>query len=380
MKMPKLRFKDKDGGDFPEWTEKTLGEISEPRQHKTISGSDLLPEGYPVYGANGLIGYYDSFNHELETVAVTCRGATCGKVTLVPAKSWITGNSMSLDSINPIENSHKFIYYALINRGFKDVISGSAQPQIVGSAIKSVKLNIPTLKEQNIIASFLSSFDDKIENLTKKHELLVQYKKGVMQKIFNQEVRFKDKDGRDFPKWKFLLGNEIFRNVNNRNDNSELPILSATQDKGMYPRSENGIDIISSDKSVSSYKVIDKGDYVISLRSFQGGIEYSEYTGISSPAYTVLKPIKEIVDNFFRAYFKKDSFISELNGTVVGIRDGKQISFSAFSTLELPYPCIEEQRLIADYLYLIDKKIALSNSVLNATKQYKQGLLQQMFI
>jgi type I restriction enzyme S subunit len=201
-----------------------------------------------------------------------------------------------------------------------------------------------------------------------------------MQKIFNREIRFKDRAEESFPEWEYFSGDIIFKSVNNRNHNSELPILSATQDRGMYPRSENGIDIISSEKSVSSYKVINKGDYVISLRSFQGGIEYSEYDGISSPAYTVLKPIKEISDNFFRAYFKKDSFISQLNGTVVGIRDGKQISFSAFSTLELPYPCIEEQELIANFLSLIDKKIALCNAELIATKKYKQGLLRQMFI
>lgn len=179
-----IRFKDMGNKDFPGWVEHTLGDICEPRQHKTISGTHLLPSGYPVFGANGLIGYYDSYNHELETVAVTCRGATCGEVTLVPAKSWITGNSMSLDNVNTKENNHKFIYYAVINRGFKDVISGSAQPQIVGSAIKSVKLTMPKIEEQAKIAKFLSSIDDRISLAQSQITLTKKYKQGLLQQMF----------------------------------------------------------------------------------------------------------------------------------------------------------------------------------------------------
>lgn len=179
-----IRFKDMGNKDFPGWVEHTLGDICEPRQHKTISGTHLLPNGYPVFGANGLIGYYDSYNHELETVAVTCRGATCGEVTLVPAKSWITGNSMSLDNVNTKENNHKFIYYAVINRGFKDVISGSAQPQIVGSAIRSVKLTMPKIEEQEKIAKFLSSIDDRISLAQSQITLTKKYKQGLLQQMF----------------------------------------------------------------------------------------------------------------------------------------------------------------------------------------------------
>jgi type I restriction enzyme S subunit len=179
-----IRFKDEGGKDFPGWVECLLGDICEPRQHKTISGGQLLSSGYPVYGANGLIGYYDSYNHEFETVAVTCRGATCGEVTLVPAKSWITGNSMSLDSVNQNENNHKFIYYAIINRGFKDIISGSAQPQIVGSAIRSVKFTIPKLDEQTKIANFISAIDDGISLAWRQVEVTRQYKQGLLQQMF----------------------------------------------------------------------------------------------------------------------------------------------------------------------------------------------------
>jgi len=177
-----IRFTNKAGHEYPSWKTISLGEICEPRQHKTISGIDLLPSGYPVYGANGLIGYYDSYNHELETVAITCRGATCGEVTLVPPKSWITGNSMALDNIDE-EYSHKFIYYAVINRGFVDVISGSAQPQIVGSAIKSAKLEVPTLDEQRLIADFMSVLDIKDGLIQNQLRLVKKYKQALLQRM-----------------------------------------------------------------------------------------------------------------------------------------------------------------------------------------------------
>ena len=135
----KLRFKDNDGREFPEWEENELGKVCNPRQWATISSSQLCKTGYPVYGANGQIGYYHEYNHELETVTVTCRGATCGEVNLISPQSYITGNSMCLDDINLQKLDRRFIYFAMKFRGFKDIISGSAQPQIVSSAIRKIK-------------------------------------------------------------------------------------------------------------------------------------------------------------------------------------------------------------------------------------------------
>ena len=184
MAAPKLiRFKADDGSEFGEWKSVFLGDISKPQQWKTISSSELTEIGYPVFGANGYIGFYPKYNHINETIAVTCRGATCGEVTLVKAKSYITGNAMSIDEINENEHSTLYIYYALCFRGFKDVISGSAQPQIVGNAIRKVTFQIPCLEEQTKIASFLSAVDEKISQLTQKYQLLSQYKQGMMQKL-----------------------------------------------------------------------------------------------------------------------------------------------------------------------------------------------------
>lgn len=179
-----LRFKDDDGQEFPEWEVKTLGEVCKPQQWKTISASELTEFGYPAYGANGQIGFYSEYNHEDETIAVTCRGATCGEVTLIPPKSYITGNSMSLDYINSNKNNHRYVYYALTLRGFRDVISGSAQPQIVGSAIRRVEFSVPSFLEQTKIANFLTAIDEKITNNQTQLDAVKQYKHGLLQQMF----------------------------------------------------------------------------------------------------------------------------------------------------------------------------------------------------
>ena len=179
-----IRFKADDGSEFGEWEYVFLGDISKPQQWKTISSSELTEIGYPVFGANGYIGFYPKYNHINETIVVTCRGATCGEVTLVKAKSYITGNAMSIDEINEKEHSTLYIYYALCFRGFKDVISGSAQPQIVGNAIRKVTFQVPCLEEQTKIANFLSSIDQKIEVVAQQIEQAKQWKKGLLQQMF----------------------------------------------------------------------------------------------------------------------------------------------------------------------------------------------------
>lgn len=193
------------------------------------------------------------------------------------------------------------------------------------------------------------------------------------------KLRFRDDNGNSFPEWAFVPADKLFRNNSNRNHNSDLPILAATQEYGMQYRDEIGIMIISSNKSIASYKVVDVGDFIISLRSFQGGIEYSNLHGICSPAYTVLKPLIQIDHKFFKFYFKKDTFITQLNGLIAGIRDGKQISYEAFTTLSLPYPALPEQKKIADFLSAIDERIQYLTKKKELLEQYKKGVMQKIF-
>jgi type I restriction enzyme S subunit len=125
-----------------------------------------------------------------------------------------------------------------------------------------------------------------------------------------------------------------------------------------------------------SYKLVEPGDFVVSLRSFQGGLEYSYFKGIVSPAYTILKPKKKIDDEFYKQYFKSNDFIGHLAIAVIGIRDGKQISYDDFCTVRIPYPSPEEQTTIAQVLEAAGKEIQLLKTKTEKLREQKKGLEQ----
>ncbi|MET2900812.1 restriction endonuclease subunit S [Vibrio rotiferianus] len=269
----------------------------------------------------------------------------------------------------------------------------TSQTNISQKFLLQTKLSIPTFPEQQKIASFLSKVDEKIALLTEKQDKLTEYKKGVLQQLFNgsfQEqdgqltfipptLRFKADDGSEFPDWEEKKGAELFASISNKHHNSDLPVLAITQNQGAIPRSLIDYNISVADTSVASYKVVEKGDFIISLRSFQGGVEYSEYTGICSPAYVILRAKIDISDYFYKYYLKTYPFIVEMQKRLEGIRDGKIISYKYFSEISMPYPTKMEQDKIVSFLSTIDQKINLATSELEKAKEWKKGLLQQMF-
>lgn len=174
-----------------------------------------------------------------------------------------------------------------------------------------------------------------------------------------------------------IRAKDVFKNYTDKKHNGELEILASTQENGIVPRSQIGIDIQCSDEGVAGYKKVSQGDFVISLRSFQGGIEYSRYEGIVSPAYTVLKPIKSISDVYYQHYFKTSRFIQRLNSAVYGIRDGKQIGYQDFGDLYIHYPPIDEQKKIAEILMQCDKLIELKRQRIEEEKNKKKWILEE---
>lgn len=181
------------------------------------------------------------------------------------------------------------------------------------------------------------------------------------------------------PGWDAVYGNKAFEQVSNKDHNSDLPSLAITQEFGAIPREMIDYNVSVTAKSVQSYKVVDVGDFIISLRSFQGGIEYSEYKGLCSPAYVILRNKKSIDKQFFKQYFKAKSFIRDLTKNLEGLRDGKMISYKQFSEVLLPKPSPEEQQKIADCLASIDELITLHTQKLAALRDHKKGLMQQLF-
>ena len=229
------------------------------------------------------------------------------------------------------------------------------------------KLVLPPLKEQEKIAEVLSCWDDGIEVLEKLLEKKQLHKKALEQMLFNEKKS-----------WQLLRFDSIFKDYCKKNCPDER-LLSATQENGVIPRDMLNGKVMSPDGTLSGYKLIDIGDFVISLRSFQGGIEYSNYRGILSPAYTVLKSIMEINKDFYKYFFKSYRFIEKyLSISVIGIRDGKQISYSDLSSVKIPYPPIDEQQKIAKVLNNCDEEIRLLDKKLEMLKLQKKGLMQKL--
>ena len=179
----------------------------------------------------------------------------------------------------------------------------------------------------------------------------------------------------------FVHGNRLFESITNKNHNSNLPILAITQDQGAVPRDQIEYNVTVTDKSLSNYKVVEVGDFIISLRSFQGGIEYSRFKGICSPAYIILRKREEnISELYYKYFFKTWKYIQSLNRNLEGIRDGKMISYSQFSSVKVPYPrSFKEQQKIADCLSSIDELIDAETRKLTALEKYKKGLMQKLF-
>ncbi len=180
--------------------------------------------------------------------------------------------------------------------------------------------------------------------------------------------------------WQTIKMKYIFRDFSQKNKPNE-ELLSVTQDQGVVPRSWVGNRMVMPSGDLDSFKYIEKGDFAISLRSFEGGLEYCYHSGIISPAYTVLKSQRPIHDSYYKYLFKSQAFISELQTSVVGIREGKNISYSELSYSFLPIHSFEEQQKIAEFLdqknSQIDKAVALKERQIELLKEHRQIIIHK---
>ena len=272
----------------------------------------------------------------------------------------------------------EFLCYALqyiIPQG-----EGTSVPQLTIPNFKKIKIPIPPLDEQKRIASALSKIDAYLENTIKLIEEKERFKRGIAKKLLTckegenlPEPRFKGFED----EWEIFKLGDMFDNFKEKNNEDKI-ILASTIDKGVIPNSLTERKIIRKKESLSNYKLVKKGCFVISLMSFQSGFEYSDYEGIISPAYSVLKPKIEMAHYFYKYYFKSFKFIKDLLPYAEGIRHGKQIKFKACKDILVPYPSIEEQEKIGGYLSLLDKEIDNLKKQKKLIKEMKKGAMQKL--
>ena len=179
--------------------------------------------------------------------------------------------------------------------------------------------------------------------------------------------------------WEICTAEELFQNVTDKNHPDET-VLTIVQGKGTLPREQAGRNIHYDDASLSNYKMVQKGDFIIHLRSFEGGLEMANENGIVSPAYTILRGKKPHSSRFYEAYFHTDEFVNHvLSKSVEGIRDGRQISYDAFKWLGLPYCSPSEQAKIAELFSVLTKRIEKQTVLVDSLKKYKRGVIQRVF-
>lgn len=242
---------------------------------------------------------------------------------------------------------------------------------------------VPSVKEQKQIGAFLNKLDNLITLHQRKYEKLQAFKVSMLEKMFPKdgadvpEVRFKGFDG----SWEKMPASELFTSYVDKG-HPELPVLSATQDAGMVVRNEIGKSVFHEAANEVGYKRVLPGQFVIHLRSFQGGFAHSAIEGITSPAYTVfgLKEPENHDDYFWKYVFMSKQFIKRLETVTYGIRDGRSISYDEFLTLDFLFPRKEEQSLICQYLLKLDSLIAMRKQELDKLQFIKKALLEKMFV
>ena len=256
----------------------------------------------------------------------------------------------------------------------------------------------PSDTEQQRIAEFLDRECGKIDGLKAdiqaQIDTLEQYKRSVITEAvthgLNPSAPMKGSKvwyGQIPSEWKELKGKYVFKQRNDRGNNICLQLLSPTQKYGVIPQDKyeelTGMNAVKLNDSTNYalLKTIHKGDYCISLRSFQGGFEYSEYEGVVSPAYQVFYPIITIADGYYKYLFKEKGFIDVMNSYTMSLRDGKNIAFDDFGDTFVPVPPLDEQQEIADYLdnkcAEIEQIIADKKSQIETLDGYKKSLIYE---
>ena len=241
--------------------------------------------------------------------------------------------------------------------------------------IETIKVQIPSVSEQDKVSELFSVLDERIATQAQLVESLKKYKRGVVDGIFSRKLNF------SYPQtWAELEISELFMPISDKGYSDKI-VLTIVQGEGTMPRDSVDRRIAYDKSTISSYKRVLPNDFILHLRSFEGGLEIVNEEGVVSPAYTILRARNEIIPLFFYTFFRSYWFInSKLRISVEGIRDGKSINMNTFWHIKVPVPSIEEQRHISALISSIDNRIKIAEFEYKRLLQIRVGLMQQLFI
>ena len=365
LNVPTLRFPEFEG----EWKKCSIDELCEEfKSGKNIKADNIHDKDeYPVFGGNGLRGYTNCYNHEGDYVLIGRQGALCGNVRFVTGKTYITEHAIAAKAHN--ENDTRFLEYLFIKLNLGQYSDQSAQPGLAVNKLLKIETFVPTKLEQQNIASLLRAIDERIATQNKIIEDLKKLKSAIVDKLYsstNGEIYF---------------FRQLFEVVNEKNKKLVYKnALSASQEFGMIERSDINIDIKFEQESISGYKIVRNGDYVVHLRSFQGGFAFSDRIGICSPAYTILRPNNLVIYGYLSHFFISKPFIKSLKLITYGIRDGRSINVDEWLNMTVTLPSIQEQTHILTMINTIDTKLHNEAELQSCLLKQKSYLLNTMFI
>ena len=342
-----------------------LKNICRPKQWKTLTGKNLVPDGkYPVYGANGIIGYYNDYNHENETLMIGCRG-TCGALNISQPFSYINGNAMALDDLVD-DIDIRYLYYALMGRGFQDVISGAVQPQIIRADLEKMEVWIGNKKEQKEIVDVFSKLDTVLSHRKREIQYLDDLIKARFVELFGDPTenpnryqinRLSDyiisltSGSRGWAKYCVNDGNEWFITIKNVKDCSII--------------TDNMQPIKAPDNAEARRTKVKEGDLLISITADLGrtGVvtkKIAEHGAYINQHLSCIRLDREVLNPLFVAHYMespagKEQFIAKNQSAVKA-----GLNFNSIKSLKLMIPPMEKQNEFEQFVHQIDKSKLLS--------------------
>ncbi|MCB9012424.1 MAG: restriction endonuclease subunit S [Bacteroidales bacterium] len=402
-KIPQLRFPEFKN----DWDSKELSEIAtkigdgihgtpkydEEGEYFFINGNNLIDGNIVINETTKRVDANEFRQHGRDisdrTILLSING-TIGNLATYKGEAVVLGKSAAYINIDDAYHLH-FAYYSLLTNRiqsfFNAELTGSTIKNLSLKTIRATKIFFSSFPEQQKIASFFIAIDQKISQLKKKKDLLEQYKKGVMQKIFSQKLRFRDENGKEFPKWeKKKLGEVSERNQNKNRTNTETKVLTNSAISGIVLQSDYFDKDIANQNNLLNYFIVEVDDFVynprISVHAPVGPIKRNHIgIGVMSPLYSVFRITEGVLD-FFELYFSTTHWHEYMKGIAnYGARsDRMNITTKDLYDMPIPFPALSEQTKIANFLSAIDDKITHTHKQIEKAEVWKKGLMQQMFV
>ena len=389
--MQKLRFKADDGSEFPDWEEKTINEIAECLDNKRVPiNSEERKKRIgivPYYGAGGIQGYIDDYLFDEKIVLLLEDGdafddfQTKSIAQYVTGKSWINNHAHVLRA-----NGDSYFLFASLEH--KDIrkwtqLAGASRKKLLKESMLKITVNMPSLQEQKKISDFLSNIDMIISNYTNTVKAWEERKKGIMWKLFSQEIRFKGDDESDFPEWEEKRLGEFCKTFSGGTpksgetryyENGTIPFIRS----GEINENKTELYITKDGLNESSAKMVAAGDILYALYGATSGeVDISKINGAINQAILCIRTVDGFDSKFIVEIlrFNKEKILRTY------LQGGQgNLSAQIIQNLCFYFPCFAEQQKIANCFSSLDNVIEKQKTVLTKWEELKKGLLQRMLV